>query len=54
MMEEDIRLIQRFFDFERAFILSQDSLRTEPLSILERAGLIHFFEVTFELAWNNH
>jgi nucleotidyltransferase substrate binding protein (TIGR01987 family) len=50
-MEEDIRWIQRFSNFERAFLLLQDSLKTEPLSILERAGLIQFFEMTFELAW---
>ena len=51
MLEEDIRWIQRFSNFERAFLLLQDSLKTEPLSILERAGLIQFFEMTFELSW---
>jgi len=51
MIEEDIRWIQRFSNFERAFLLLQESLTTEPLSILERAGLIQFFEMTFELAW---
>ncbi len=51
MIEEDIRWIQRFSNFERAFFLLQDSLKTEPLSILERAGLIQFFEMTFELSW---
>ena len=44
MIEEDIRWIQRFSNFERAFLLLQNSLKTEPLSILERAGLIQFFE----------
>lgn len=52
-MIEDIRWIQRFSDFERAFLLLQNSLKTEQLSILEIARLIHIFEMTIELSWNN-
>ena len=51
MIENDVRWIQRFSNFERAFLLLQDSLKIEPLSILERAGLIQFFEMAFELSW---
>lgn len=52
MMEDlDIRWQQRFNHFEKAFLLLQDAVAIESPSIVERAGLIQFFEMAFELAW---
>jgi nucleotidyltransferase substrate binding protein (TIGR01987 family) len=50
-MAEDIRWVQRFSNFERAFLLLQEALKIEQPSVVERAGLIQFFEMTFELSW---
>ncbi len=47
----DIRWKQRFVHFQRAFGLLQQTLAIEQPSDAERAGLIQFFEMSFELAW---
>jgi nucleotidyltransferase substrate binding protein (TIGR01987 family) len=51
MSDPDIRWVQRFENFERAFVLLSDALAIENPSVVERAGLIQFFEIAFELAW---
>ncbi len=51
MENQDIRWIQRFQNFEKAFLLLQKTVQIESPSVVERAGLIQFFEMTFELAW---
>lgn len=50
---QDIRWKQRFQNFERAYNLLKEALEPgiENLSNLEKEGVIHRFEYTFELAW---
>lgn len=51
-MTEDIRWKQRFQNFEKALNHLIDALEVENPSILEKAGIIQFFELTYELGWN--
>jgi nucleotidyltransferase substrate binding protein (TIGR01987 family) len=51
MNTEDIRWRQRFNQFEKAYLLLHDAILIEKPSVVERAGLIQFFEMAFELAW---
>jgi len=51
---KETRWQQRFENFERAFILLQQTFVEKPLShfsILEKEGIIQRFEYTYELAW---
>ena len=48
---EDIRWQQRFTNYKKAYTLLEQTVRIESPSDAERAGLIHFFEMSFELAW---
>jgi nucleotidyltransferase substrate binding protein (TIGR01987 family) len=47
----DIRWQQRFSQFEKAFSLLRQAIAIERPSVVERAGLIQFFEMAFELGW---
>ncbi|MGC1525596.1 MAG: nucleotidyltransferase substrate binding protein [Phormidesmis sp.] len=51
MRDLDTRWMQRYSNFERAFFLLSEALKVEDPSVLERAGLIQFFEMAFELSW---
>jgi len=45
------RLNQRFQNFSKSLQLLEDALEIENPSITEKAGIIQFYEMTFELAW---
>jgi len=42
---------QRFQNFERAFLLLEQAVIIPAPSVVERAGMIQFFEMAFELSW---
>ncbi len=55
MSNTDIRWIQRFNNFNKAFIQLTEAVelaKQRALSNLEQQGLIQAFEYTHELAWN--
>ena len=47
----DIRWKQRFAHYIKAFALLKQAMTIEKPSDVERAGVIQFFEMSFELAW---
>lgn len=51
MTEQDIRWVQRFDNFKRAFLVLENAVSVESPSVLEQGGIIQFFEMTFELSW---
>lgn len=52
MENVDIRWIQRFNNFNKAFAQLENAVEKGNYSELERQGLIKAFEFTYELAWN--
>ncbi|OQX05848.1 MAG: nucleotidyltransferase [Desulfobacteraceae bacterium IS3] len=51
MNMKEIRWKQRFQNYEKAFLLLDKYIAGASPSELECAGIIQFFEMTFELAW---
>lgn len=51
MTNKDIRWIQRFQNYEKAFLRLKEAIEAESLNELERNGLIQRFEFTIDLAW---
>ncbi|MDP3434253.1 MAG: HI0074 family nucleotidyltransferase substrate-binding subunit [Bacteroidota bacterium] len=51
MENKDIRWVQRFQNFEMAFLKLKEAMEQEELNELERNGLIQRFEFTIDLSW---
>ncbi|MEW5845473.1 MAG: HI0074 family nucleotidyltransferase substrate-binding subunit [Bacteroidota bacterium] len=42
---------QSFLVFERLYFRLNDALKLESLTDIEKAGILHWYEITFELGW---
>ena len=51
-MAQDIRWLQRYSNFKKAFAQLEEAVSLTAYSRLEQQGLIKGFEITYELAWN--
>jgi nucleotidyltransferase substrate binding protein (TIGR01987 family) len=51
MSSQDIRWKQRLHNYNKAMLQLNNALDVEAPNILEKAGIIKFFEMSFELAW---
>ncbi len=51
MNSKEIRWKQRFQNFKKAFQLLEKYVDIAEPTEIERAGIIQFFEMTFELSW---
>lgn len=52
MENQDIRWEQRFQNFEKSMYYLEESMQIKNPDMIQQAGIFHFFEMTFELAWN--
>lgn len=52
MPQEDIRWVQSLHNFEKAMGHLESALKIENPDMIQKAGMIQFFEMSFELAWN--
>jgi len=50
--QEDVRWVQRFQNFCKAFSQLEKFVQKEKLNEMEQQGLIQSFEYNFELSWN--
>ncbi len=52
MSNKDIRWKQRFQNFSKSMEHLENALQIPSPDIVQKAGVIHFFEMSFELSWN--
>lgn len=52
MKNLDIRWKQRFQNYDKALNYLELALKIENPDIVQKAGIIQFFEMSFELVWN--
>jgi nucleotidyltransferase substrate binding protein (TIGR01987 family) len=52
MANQDIRWIQRFNNYKKSLGYLEQALQIVNPDIVQKAGIIQFFEMSFELAWN--
>lgn len=52
MKNEDVRWKQRFANFSKAMGHLEKALEIPEPDMVQKAGIIQFFEMSFELAWN--
>jgi len=51
-LKKDIRWKQRFQNFEKTLNHIKDAMDINEPDAIQRAGLIQFFQMCFELSWN--
>lgn len=51
MSNPDVRWRQRQQNFHRALLLLEEALAISNPDVTQRAGIVQFFEMAFELAW---
>ncbi len=49
---KDIRWKQRFQNFEKSLRFLENAMHIPTPDITQKAGMIQFFEICFELSWN--
>ena len=52
MGEQDVRWKQRFSNFEKSLRYLEHTIQIPNPDFTQKAGLIQFFEISFELSWN--
>jgi nucleotidyltransferase substrate binding protein (TIGR01987 family) len=52
MTDKDIRWKQRFGNFQNSLHYLEEAMKIKNPDIIQKAGLIQFFEMSFELSWN--